>query len=172
MCPVLCHAEDRPRAWCVFSKPSTSWAAAQAYMFFHSVTHLNLLLSLLFISFQRWLMLLEAAYTETAGWRGDGPYFLEALHLPGREAGPVRRWLPVCLSLRLLTVLFPGVLQASKCPSDHCPDRPWWLPARSSTVFRLPLWFPGCPSSPLAPCWMKTAEPRTQCWRDTLWPVK
>lgn len=23
-----------------------------------------------------------------------------------------------------------------------------------------------------APCWMRTAEPCTQCWRDTLWPGK
>lgn len=130
-------------------------------MLFHSVTHLSLLWSVLGISFQRWFLLL-------VGWRGDGPYFLEALHLPGREAGPARRWLPVCLSLRLLAVLFPGLLRVSMCPSDQCPDRPWWLQARSSTVFCLPLLFPGCPSSPLAPCWMKTAEPRTQCWRDTL----
>lgn len=65
-----------------------------------------------------------------------------------REEGLERRWLEACLSLRL-AVLFPGVLQASMCPSDPCLGRPPWLQARSFTGLLPASVFPGCPSSPL-----------------------
>lgn len=71
-----------------------------------------------------------------------------------------------------LAVRFPGALQASVCPSDQCPDRLLWHQARSSTVFCLPLLFPGCPSSALRLRVGWRQQSHIPSAGGTHWPVK
>lgn len=77
-----------------------------------------------------------------------------------------------CLS-GTLAVLLPGVLQTFMGPFDQHPD--WEGPVAPSQVFHRSSACPFVARLPFltsAPCWVKMAEPCTQCWRDTLWPVK